>query len=1828
MVALSPLPAAAQSPAVTIGTIQITSGQYLHESTGGGIAVSTSYSLASAPTATLYYQAFLEIVDDTGTAIILQNADAPGGTWVSSPVAAKGWPIVLPSLVGATLIPEQQLDPTQSYRVRMRVMYAEQQEGPFSVVAVDENPPQTYIDFPDPDEPDDPNIVTDVEQLWMIDPLALASADPGSPDGEFGIRARVKVDRWEVPGGPQVDPVQLMFRVWMFEDVGGTAVEVPLVEDSFSHVINIARSNFDGTGPATVTFFRDFGIRPVNQLDPVNGSYGIGVAVTHEEIPGQPPVYTSPPATLGGLRLFHYSGVFRVGSFDAEVASVDGFTFVASSTPDYLNVEQNALEAQVVTDDNQYRIELPLPSPPHALRLYANGDAEPQSSGPFALTPAITPDHGRIQGVEIRRVNLQLTTSGVIGDFTLMLPAGVGFTTDPASKLLESRILFINNSFRPATGAGLIPALAKYTHSVPGSTLYISEETKPVLFSASELIWEVFTGRIHFEVDGGASYVRENEYAYLENYFVPVLNYPPVNRTRRSNEQMYRSVSALIGDAHVDAANGGGLATEFEFQPGNVLMHFPRDTHVVWNGIGHMQVVADAIVPETSFLGNPEPITVPYSQDCSGSAGCGGGVSTATMTLDPGGDLAITPEGGLLLPGNVLPDASAILEWGVYIDSAQRRNVAHKINETLGEGSFLMAGNFVRGGDIEADPVPVFTGTDTKSISAGAFSILHTGYRPADFSAERPTHELDGSPYTEGLATYAGLNIALGNNASAYSGSARFQGGSALFTMRDTSRYNLRFAGVTGVHEADPGTFPPNMNLGGYQFGFDNFSLAFRGGKNVDSRTRGGITLPFPSDIIQPFEELTLSCRGQFDEIELPENQPSHLLSYWNATVEPLGLEFAKADNECADYNPVTLVMHGKTYVHHIDGALAGALYFADDGNLVPPSSAPDNNAMASRFQIPTTMSLPGPGSVPYELTSATSIYFNNPDDDAAPAPQQGYAVFSGELDVALFENLPIRLHTGTRLPNQTSAAAPYHVMSVTEHAPDTAVDLSDFDLRSHRGYPTNMPNVEAYRNPTGELYQSHARHEFLSAIDFSLPVRWNVSTRAFASSFQSDNFLLLTLNHKIPFLGPNQTEIAFSSNLAPLPIPNLTNLAFEPGLQPLWRSAVEAAITETATLNLIDGTESFESILSDLSRSLYAPILFFVEGANGTNHVENHIAALLADSALQNGADDPSEIAMAVDRHLTGTDPINSASFALGFTHQDTRNIIHQSVIARLRKATLDAINVVSMLETNLLSTNTEGDYQTLGVLAKELIKEISLYVVGEDLSGLAGELGSVAELFSNVHQTTKTTLGAQKRALTDVEADLTNLLTMLDDPFSEFSQEILQRVISDSGAAPGESINDAILEVGDELRTYFTQFADSARSIDSVDPVQIRIAVTESFYRHLAGADVTPRIGELIRQRFSDLNETYRGAVDSTFATVAGVSEDVLGELLQLADEEFSKMLGKSEGLFAANVRGYAHISDDAIRRLSMDLAAQLSLGLDFEVNGHLEINKREVKEGHPGCDFGTDGDTVDVTFNTETSVAEWKNLFSGERLDNPNRESFRVDLRFVFFEPNGGDIELVGAGGGFSLKSGGIEFGGFELKELGAFVFIGVNENYISGHGAGELHDFGLRVGAFFGKACDAATIAAVDPDARLLIGDPPFTGVYMTGGITVPLNELLGIPSEIIAVKASVGGSYFLFVNQPSLGGKYYASISGKVGSVISAEVGGEITIGGSLSNIDIDLARGPFDMIGGDLRAFGRARVWAELCALLCIEVSAGLEVAFDVDLTTKDLNNVDVSFDL
>jgi hypothetical protein len=124
---------------------------------------------------------------------------------------------------------------------------------------------------------------------------------------------------------------------------------------------------------------------------------------------------------------------------------------------------------------------------------------------------------------------------------------------------------------------------------------------------------------------------------------------------------------------------------------------------------------------------------------------------------------------------------------------------------------------------------------------------------------------------------------------------------------------------------------------------------------------------------------------------------------------------------------------------------------------------------------------------------------------------------------------------------------------------------------------------------------------------------------------------------------------------------------------------------------------------------------------------------------------------------------------------------------------------------------------------------------------------------------------------------------------------------------------------------------------------------------------------------------------------------------------------------------------------------------------------------------------------------------------------------------------------------------------ITKLYAAVAFGELENYISANLKCKFTDYEVEGGAFFGKACSLDPFSW-DPDVQSILGEPPFTGVYVYGEAWMPIINY----GCVFQIRAGVGAGIFAF-DDGRIGGKILIGADGEALCVVS--VGGEVVLVG-------------------------------------------------------------------
>ena len=777
---------------------------------------------------------------------------------------------------------------------------------------------------------------------------------------------------------------------------------------------------------------------PGTQLDSVNDTFQLGVTETYSVNSG--PAQTAETITLPATPLLHFDGNLYFGSLATAFTSlgnVPGRGALAGGGINTILAVNNNSGYLVAKPDHTYGSGTPI----NAV-LLSNGDAISSSSVPLS-GPA--PDVDCVQNICFQRASLTLTSNGPVGTLAMTLPQGFSLGVTPTNHLTVSVLGYFNipldASLRPA-GSSLVTT----------GRFYAVEETLPFWFASSSVTWLVNSGQILLNVTGGV-FVRQEEDDLLTSVQATLIEPSAANRI--SNDGYFRGAQPGNSTLNVVAdANGAAhITTTLTLNPPELRPHFPYGGSAPGSQIvtlpGSPLAIADNLIdPTNSYLNIAAPVPVSYARDCEDATNCSSGVAgPATLAFSPtvSGQLGLTKDGGLLAYGSVPP---ANLNWG-FVSGTYFAQMAGPVQN----GAFCMAGTFLRG--------------DQSSLPAVQLpaAILFSGFGDASNPnyLERP----GDANYPNGLANYAGVNFRAPANGRSYLAKQD----TGQYPLNPISKYYARFGGISGLHQAL--AFPPSLTLYGYSFTFTSYGLSYLDSENWESRTDGAIAFPNqPVGFTQEFANLQITCRGDLGPAQIPTTSGVKHLNYWNADFKPLSMDFHPTNNDTCGTSPRVLVLGVETKLPFIPNALHAALGFKANGNLATPADGYVN--ADSRFPVPAQLSLRGPGTTFFTLSTAAEGYFNNWETPGRP--DAGFYNLAGKLRVPFFSDIKTHLH----VTPISASSSQIDVMGGWPAADSSATDLGwsvnnsnffnqvKFDPHSD-GWPVaqGIANITDYRRAT-----------------------------------------------------------------------------------------------------------------------------------------------------------------------------------------------------------------------------------------------------------------------------------------------------------------------------------------------------------------------------------------------------------------------------------------------------------------------------------------------------------------------------------------------------------------------------------------------------------------------------------------------------------------------------------------------------------------------------------------------------------------------------------------
>lgn len=1644
--------------------------------------------------------------------------------------------------VNAPLVPTVRLSPFGTYRVDMKLRKRAAGVGRYTLLAISAaTAPTTYYHFTSRQSADPAlNVIAALDaaayqRSYLVSSIAGLEAIPVAVD--FTLR---RYDGYQ--SAPAAANVSVRFDFELTDAV--TGLPVPLVSSSLTVTRSVSSHGFALIGfpipPTTLTSSEVVELRPSGQLDPVGKLYRATVRLSHVEVPAQAPVPAN-SLTLANRRMLHFNGKLLFGGIETRFTSLGNVPVAgvptASAVPTSLVIPAGG---GFIRDHagHTYGSGAALP-----VVLRSNGDAE-YTGAPNVAVNQPAPDTNRVANVRFERSSMFLNTAGAFGTVKVWLPSGFGYRNDVNSRILLGTLSFGNLGLTQALLPISDPA---YTPPV----LYGCEETKPLWFEGTELRWAVGSGRFGLKATGRAVYVRQQELARLRA--APV---PAADRLKRSNEAWFEYVDTVtVPEIVIGTHTDGSARLDFEakVQPGAFVSHFPYDSRVRFPGGGDLAVKGDQVVPSGSRLTGVTPVRVAYSRDCS-DPDCGPGKGADGLDLDPdGGELVVTPDGGLAKPGKVVTPKE--LTWG-WISEPSIQQYAQRV-DAFGEGAFHMPGSFLRGDQA------------TLNVLHRAGILLFSGVGNADPSV---VERFGQTAYEAGLGDYAGLNFRVGVNGAKQARSVLGGEPAGPYPLRGRDKYYVRLGGVSGIHEAVLGSFNA-AKIYGYDFKFTNYGLSYLDSLNWESRTEGAVIVKAPSDFSLRFEELKFTCLGALDTAKVPAGEGDKVLVFWQADFKPLAIRFDRQAGAACNPGEGYLTVGVEAWAQHIDATLFGTLGWHPNGNLITRADAVLDPPFDSRLKLPNTFKIRGPkkgsGNEQYTFTPVNDAYYSNWDfHKTAP----GFINVAGKLDVPFFEDLKVHLHTSA---DRDGTSAPIYLMGGWPSKGFTIAGQNFFNTNpadpDNRGFPADT-TVEGYRQGDtdgNQKYLVRAQRNWLGVVDLDYPLRWSDTTRAF-TAFEKveDDLLVLHVQHEAKYLSAENAELVFGAQYTGIPQINLANFAFDQlgGLQDAFTGAVLAPAREA----IDDGVHRLDQMLQDQMHAFYGQTFDTLFDPV----IDNLYEALKVDYLANAGSFSGGSPGPIIASYITGggNSIVNRLNGIV-----DGAGLPEQFDVLKQLDENLGRVETALGQVEAILAKDPGGNRQIVGQLIKNIVGELAAQFVGAFVDDKLNQfLKEVDPSLSQVQQ-----------AISDLHGVITTVRGTLA-PAKEFRQELKAKLASLAGTVNGVATQvrtdvDAIFAqigaLGDNPFTHYTKAELKAR---------IRQKLEDRFF----GSVIASSFQEIIKQRLYDVDAAIREGVDSLFQQINTIIKDVISQSLAEVDKTINGFLGEcSSVLGAGKINGYAHINGDALKLLRLDIYAQFKVPSEMEFNGYLQIKELD-SEGTASACLPKSGKATEVTFGATDVEVNW--ISQGVTVS--------ANAKFTF--DSGGPVPvLVNLGGGLELK-GEIDFETFKIKYLGASMGFGLLENYFSAAARVAINKYEGMGGIFFGKTCSLEPFFW-DKDVQALLGTPPFTGAYAYVEVWIPVSEaLLGIPATcLFEISAGVGAGAGFFLEGPTYVGKMFLGVHGSLLCILS--VSGEIKLLG-IKNAD-----------GLRLKGNGKLSAelgWCPFC--VSVSKSVGLEYkngSWDVD---------------
>ena len=1457
---------------------------------------------------------------------------------------------------------------------------------------------------------------------------------------------------------------------------------------------------------------------PSAQLDSVNDTFQLGV--TESFSVGSGAAQTVETVNSAAAPLMHFDGHLFFGAVDTIFSALSGSPSRGAPSGGGIATSLNVLTGSLAANPNhQYGSGAAI-----GAVLLSSGDAIATGNATLA---APSPDIGTINNIPFARSAEKLSPAGATASVAVMMPLGFSLGTSPSNR-------FTTNFVACGTlnlDANLEPTNNALTLNGP---FYAIQETLPYWFGAPSFTWQIQSGQLVFNPASGV-FVRQHEDDNLSA--VGPLIAEPNDANRISNDGYFRN--ATPAGLLVVTADSNGVAnvtTALTLNPPELRPHFPFTSNAPAYGIataGGALSIVDNLADPSSYLTIPAPAPLLYGRDCP-YAGCSSGqIGPAELdfTADTG-QWNFTPDGGLLAYGSV---PSQNLQWGY----ATGGNFAQQAGP-VSVGAYCMAGTFLR--------------ADQTSIGdpQRAGVLLFSGFGDASDPTymERP----GGANYNDGFANYAGVNFRSPEEGESYIG----QADSGSYALDSVSKYYASFGGVSGIHQAQDGAFPGGMKLYGYNFTFSDFGLSYLDGKNDQSVTTGAVWFqPEPAGFTQPFDRMTLTCRGDLESASVPAGGGAAHLAYWNVDLTPLSIDFHPTNNDTCGTSPRFLAIGSQMKLPFIPQELHATIGFQPNGNLITVADNVSN--VTSRFPVPGQLSLQGPGTTMFALSTCAEGYFNNWAAPNAAALSTGFFNLAGKLRMPFFDDVKVHLHV-TPL---NDGKAQIDVMGGWPSAGSTAPDLgwtvnggNFFNVVNYDpaawGWPAGL-DIGAYRNSSTTTYRPRAQRDWIEVATFDYPLRWDNTLRSF-KGFQDGTVKLpvTDVQSRLKELAPGKVDFDFAQDVR-VQLPQVKELdcvndALNGNIGPLL--SVSNAIRKTVNQGLdVTGLNDLQLALREDAQDFFNPIL--------AQTIDPLVVQLMPQITAHSQANVPLFLQQVYSDITAPAGPL-----ATGITALNNVSDQASSVVLTLDQSLDKVLQIGGVLDDILDKDPSTGERHAVTEIVKQLVN---------DQSGALNFLGGLAdEEINPLIADADGTLSEIQFDIADATNQLADVKEQLDDSAGDFNQA-LSSVMSD-----GASVNQFIQAAAKNVTNYLAGALTPAGDLFTANPAAVREAIRKQIATAFLSSALTGNYQTAFREFLGDDNVLLDEVMGELFDQINSTIRNALTDQIEGSqDGIFQALKGAgllSGSMFSAKLRGSPTFNGDSLRNIHLNADIQLKMPDKMNFTGYMNISELDSQSVPVAC-VPDGGPSAEVTLGAKNVPLNWAGVTSGQSAQSLN---LSAEARWTLQSGS-----VIGIGGTLII-AGGASVEGCQLKELGAMLAIGKTENYFAAKADATVPVLGIPVevqaGLFAGHACTLDPLKFVDSEVEQVLLDHPdqFSGVYVEFGGGLSLSDLLGLGGLgcVLNADASITTAYYFEggASYGTIGGRQKMSVDISLLCVLSGhadwaeflalDTTGRLTVGGS------------------------------------------------------------------